>query len=127
MRQLKEDELPTSYETQFIASDWHEDKWEIARVNYVQAVENGESPKSEEETTTPKSDDSEPEFDAPGTFPIRDPVFQRDVKEFEKREEQMKAAYQVYVYLKDLQERQRISLTARANEIWNAKEAVKEA
>jgi hypothetical protein len=62
-------------------------------------------------------------FDDPGMPIVTDEQFQRDVKEFEKLEEQIEAAHQVYMYLQDLEDTQRMQLTKRAKEFWAASEA----
>ena len=59
-------------------------------------------------------------FDDPDMPVITDLEFQRDVKDFEKLEEQITAVYQVYEYLQDLQDRQRTELTTRATAFWDA-------
>lgn len=87
-----------------------------------------ETPKSEDETTTPKSDASEPEFDAPGMPFIEDKAYQTRVKNYQKLARAEQAGFEAYEYLRVRESCERIKLTALANEFWAAakeKEAAK--
>lgn len=156
MRMLKDGEEPTEEEMEFEVETWHEKTWEEAKLNYEEAMlsecADAETPTSSEESEESEAKFSKDEleilrnyryphlphgftpngprglsFDDVGMPVIADLAFQRDVKEFEKLEEQIEAVRKVYVYLQDLQDHQRIQLTTRAKEFWAADEATEAA